>query len=64
MLYPLGRALHMYMKEVSKLHGISKAIVLDMDSKFIGHFWKYLFKGFGTDLNISTSHHPQINGQT
>ena len=51
-----------YMKELSRLHGISKAIVLDTNSKFTYHFWKGLFKGFGTNLNMSISHHPQIDG--
>ena len=53
-----------YMKELSRLHGIPKSIVLERDSKFTGHFWKCLFKGFGTNLNMSTSHHPWIDGQT
>ena len=35
-----------YMKEVARLHGILKAIVSQKDSKFTGHFWKGLFKGF------------------
>ena len=49
---------HIYMKEVARLHGIPKAIMSDMDSKLTGHFWKGLFKGFGTYLNMNTSHHP------
>ena len=49
---------YIYMKEVARLHGIPKSIVSDKDSKFIAHFWKGLFKGFGTYLNMSTSHCP------
>ena len=47
-----------YMKEVARLHGISKAIVSNRDSKFSSNFWKGLFKGFGTSLNMSTTYHP------
>ena len=53
-----------YVKEVARLHGIPKAIVSNKDSKFTGHFWKGLFKAFGTYLNTSTSHHPHTDGQT
>ena len=42
------------MKEVSRLQGIPKEIVSDMNSKFTGHFWKGLFKGFGKYFNMST----------
>ena len=33
-----------YMKEIARLHGIPKAIVLDRDSKFTSNLWKGLFK--------------------
>ena len=47
-----------YMKEVAILHGILKAIVSDRDSKFTSNFWKGLFEGFGTSINMSTTYHP------
>ena len=39
---------YIFMKEIFKLHGIPKVIVSDRDTKFIGKFWKALFKGLGT----------------
>ena len=45
-------------KEVARLHGVPKAIVSDRNPNFTSNFWKGLFKGFGTDLNISTTYHP------
>ena len=49
---------NIFIKEVSKLHGILKSIVLDRDAKFTYNFWKGLFEGFGTNMNNSTSYHP------
>jgi hypothetical protein len=53
-----------YMKEVFKLHGVPKTIVLDRGPKITSNFWKGLFKGFGTNLNLSTMYHPGLNGKT
>jgi transposase InsO family protein len=53
-----------YLKEVARLHGIPKMIVSDRDPKFTSNFWKGLFKGFGTDLNFSTTYHPESDGKT
>jgi len=52
-----------YMKEIARLHGVPKAIVLDRDSKFTSNFWKGLFKEFETNLNLSTTYCPQTDGQ-
>jgi hypothetical protein len=53
-----------YMKEVARLHGVPKAIVLDRDPKFTYNFLKGLFKGFGTNLNLNIAYHPKSYGQT
>ena len=52
-----------FMKQIF-LHGMPKVIISDRDPKFMGNFWKYLFKGLNTTLNFSTSFHPQMDGQT
>jgi hypothetical protein len=35
-----------YMREITRLHGITNIIVSDRDPKFTTNFWKELFKGF------------------
>jgi hypothetical protein len=51
-----------FIKEVARLHGITKTIVSDRVPKFTSNFWKGLLKGFRTNLNFSTTYHPELDG--
>jgi hypothetical protein len=42
---------------------VHKEIVLDRDPKSNSNFWKGLLKGFGTNLNLSTTYHPELDGK-
>jgi hypothetical protein len=53
-----------YMREITRLHGVPKVIVSDQDTKLTSNFWRRLFKGFGTKLNFSTTYHPESDGKT
>jgi hypothetical protein len=53
-----------YMREVFRLDGVPKEIVSDMDPKFTANFSKELFKGIGTNLNLSTTYHRESDGKT
>jgi hypothetical protein len=53
-----------FMKEIFRLHGIPKMVISDRDVKFTSTFWKELFAGLDTNLNFSTSYHPQMDGKT
>jgi hypothetical protein len=60
----VANIVEIYMQEITKFHGVPKTIVSDIGSKFTSNFWKGIFKGFGTNMNFSTTYHPKIDGQT
>ncbi|GKE98269.1 putative reverse transcriptase domain-containing protein, partial [Tanacetum coccineum] len=45
-------------------HGVPVSIISDRDSRFASGFWRSLQKALGTDVNISTAYHPEIDGQS
>lgn len=53
-----------FVDNIDKLHGLPKTIVSDRDCIFTSEFWKQLFPLQGTKLLMSTSCHPQSDGQT
>jgi hypothetical protein len=62
--YSAVQVAELFFREVFRIHGLSKNIVGDRDSLFIGTFWRELFQLVGIELTPSTSYHPQIDGQT
>ena len=53
-----------FVEGVVKLHGMSRSIVSDRDPIFMSHFWREFFKMSGTQLQMSSSYHPQTDGQS
>nr|GEV04115.1 reverse transcriptase domain-containing protein [Tanacetum cinerariifolium] len=54
----------LYLKEIVCRHGVHASIILDRDSLFASRFWKTLQEAMGTQLDMSTSYHPQMHGQS
>jgi len=53
-----------FINHIFKLHGKPTSIVSDRDPTFTNKFWQELFQLHDNQLNMSTSYHPQTNGQT
>ncbi|GJX25863.1 putative reverse transcriptase domain-containing protein [Tanacetum coccineum] len=45
-------------------HGIPVSIICDRDPRFASNFWRSLQNALGTNLDMSTAYHPQIDGQS
>jgi transposase InsO family protein len=52
------------MSRIACLHGVPKKIVSDRGTKFTSMFWERLHETLDTQLHLSSTYHPQTNGQT
>ncbi|GAU43989.1 hypothetical protein TSUD_91680 [Trifolium subterraneum] len=62
--YKASRYAEIFLEEIVKLHGVPVSIVSDRDPTFTSHFWRAFQKTMGTRLRMSTSNHPQTDGQS
>ncbi|GJW46824.1 putative reverse transcriptase domain-containing protein [Tanacetum coccineum] len=62
--YPMERLERMYLKEVVTRHRKPVSIIYDRDPRFASNFWRSLQKTLGTNLDMSTTFHPQTDGQS
>ena len=54
----------LFLDRIFMHHGLPETLVSDRDPRFTAHFWRELFQLLGTRLAMSTSAHPQTDGQT
>lgn len=52
----------LYVSHIFRLHGLSRTITSDRDTRFRADFFTYLFARLGTVLKPSTANHPSTDG--
>ncbi|GJS07658.1 putative reverse transcriptase domain-containing protein [Tanacetum coccineum] len=52
-----------HLKEVVSKHGVPVLIISDRDGRFVSQFWQSLQEAFRTQLDMSTTYHPETDGQ-
>nr|GEZ90294.1 putative reverse transcriptase domain-containing protein [Tanacetum cinerariifolium] len=53
-----------FKNEVFTRHGIPVSIISDRDPRFASNFWRSLQNALGTRLDMSTTYHPETDGQS
>ena len=53
----------LYVREIVRLHGVPTSFILDRGAQFTANFWRSFQKGLGTQVNLSTTFHPQTDGK-
>ncbi|GJT20775.1 putative reverse transcriptase domain-containing protein [Tanacetum coccineum] len=61
--YKMEKLARIYINEIIARHGVPVSIISDRDSRFASHLWQALQKALGTRLDMSTTYHPQTDGQ-
>jgi len=54
----------LYVDNIFRLHGLSREFITDRDPKFTSAFWRGVTELLGTRQVLSSSFHPQTDGQT
>lgn len=57
-------AARFFVDHVWKIHGLPSSIVSDRGPQFVSRFWDHLARRLRVRRNLSTSYHPQTDGQT
>ena len=58
------RTAELLIDHVVKHHGLPEAIISDRGTQFTAQLFQEVWSALGTDLRMSTSYHPQTDGQT
>nr|GEU60462.1 craniofacial development protein 2-like [Tanacetum cinerariifolium] len=62
--YKMDRLARLYLNEIVARHGVLISIISHRDSHFTSRFWQSMQEALGTRLDMSTTYHPQTDGQS
>ncbi|XP_070045877.1 uncharacterized protein [Nicotiana tomentosiformis] len=58
------RLAEIYIREIVRLHGVPVSIISDLSTQFASYFWRVVQRELGTWVELSTTFHPQSDGQS
>ncbi|GJZ57406.1 putative reverse transcriptase domain-containing protein [Tanacetum coccineum] len=61
---PLEKLARLYLNRIVARHGIPASIICDRDGRFTLNFWRSFQKALGTYISMSTTYHPETDGQS
>nr|GFB95571.1 putative reverse transcriptase domain, ribonuclease H-like domain, aspartic peptidase domain protein [Tanacetum cinerariifolium] len=61
---PMDELARIYLNEVVTRHEMPVLIISDRDPRFASNFWRSLHNALGTRLDMSTTYHPETDGQS
>ncbi|GJU76898.1 putative reverse transcriptase domain-containing protein [Tanacetum coccineum] len=62
--YSTERLARIYIDKIVARHGVLVSIISDRDGRFTSRCWQTVQKALGTRLDMSTTYHPQTDGQS
>nr|GEU92594.1 reverse transcriptase domain-containing protein [Tanacetum cinerariifolium] len=62
--HKMDRLARLYLNEIVARHGVPILIISNHDSRFTSRFWQSMQEALGTRLDMSTTYHPQTDGQS
>ena len=64
MTFTLEEFYRLHVRGIVRLHEVLVSIVSDQDPRFTAHLWRSFQRVMGTQLVMSTTFHPQTDGQS
>ncbi|GJU62272.1 putative reverse transcriptase domain-containing protein [Tanacetum coccineum] len=61
--YKMEKLAKIYTNEIVARHGVPVLIISNRDGRFMSHLWQAFQEELGTRLDMSTTYHPQTDGQ-
>nr|GEU54833.1 putative reverse transcriptase domain-containing protein [Tanacetum cinerariifolium] len=61
---PLDKLARLYLNRIVARHGIPVSIICDRDGRFTSNLWRSFQKALGIDISMSTTYHPETDGQS
>ncbi|XP_050887986.1 uncharacterized protein LOC127093125 [Lathyrus oleraceus] len=61
--YSERKLAELFIRVIVKFHGVPLSIVSDRDPRFTSRFWESLQEALGSKLRLSSTYHPQTDGQ-